>query len=499
MDELLVGCLRGALAGDPPLHAAGHPCLLSLAAHRHHHHGAPAVAVEVTACDAAPAAPTNDDDDDDESSLVVAARSTSAFARREAAVWGRRRVAYAQLARQVGPGADVHMLRLLMDACATRGAFVHPALALARRATQYRDHGLVAHAPLPRLTPLLAVPEALCLGYKDASDRTDVSALGFGSYHSPADAAASTGADRLAAGSTATTADDDSGSDIVSFFFTSLGLLVNDLLVARNNPRTDPRYVLARSLQHTRTLQNGPYLEPGAFDADDWWAEELSASDTDSARDDDDANSRDDGDGKGKRSSRRAGHNLVAVCHQMLHNYIHSGPLTGKVDIDELKWAVSVALSHSTPLRIGPRHGIGVVPLLHLLPHGERNLNAVCVTRPATERSASAVQDWWGAQFPWLALRRDCGYVTVVAARDIAPGEEIALQPMAPACGVEGRAMWGLACGAPPPGSAVSSVAYQRLQAAVDAEVLSLALAARDAPVPPLSTDPAVPPARLAS
>eukprot|EP00164_Ancoracysta_twista_P010835 GFYU01016484.1.p1 GENE.GFYU01016484.1~~GFYU01016484.1.p1 ORF type:complete len:226 (-),score=12.98 GFYU01016484.1:34-690(-) len=178
---------------------------------------------------------------------------------------------------------------------------------------------------------------------------------------------------------------------------------------------------------------------------------------------------------------------LADVVLQMIRNYIQGGPLTNKVDPAELMWAVSVCLSHSTPLVIGDRRSIGIVPIVHLFPHGGLATNAVVVARPspAMERScgvapgrgarkmaeyAQRMSD--GYEFPTLirdehlgvpvdnttsrkpqpADGGTTGYVYVVAMRDITAGESVHMQAMAPVCekDEESEHMWRLSCGGAP-------------------------------------------------
>lgn len=60
---------------------------------------------------------------------------------------------------------------------------------------------------------------------------------------------------------------------------------------------------------------------------------------------------------------------LADILLQMIRNYLNGGPLVGKIGREDLMAAVSMCLSHSTPLVIGPRRSIGIIPLVHLFPH----------------------------------------------------------------------------------------------------------------------------------
>ena len=350
-------------------------------------------------------------------------------------------VHHAAIVRGLRSGGDTHMMQLLLRWCGGHGARLHPALtpvpsyivAGQGDAATFRDFRWVVTEDVPALTPLLAIPESVCIGFKDTESEDDVAALKQGTTS----AAASSVDDTKKA------ADEESDSDMCAFFFTALGLLVNDLLVAVNNSLTDPRYLLARALQRTRTCHNAPYLEPHAFNA--------------------------------TMPAHGDGTSLAAVFLQMVHNYIQAGPLTGKVERDMLLWAVSVCLSHSTPLEIAGRRSIGIVPLLHLFPHGAGDVNAAPVTRRARGGSGCELADFFAAVSPAMSLERKhhTNYIFVVTTRPVRAGEAVALQAMAPVCNrtEEADDMWRLTCGAPPPADSVTSGEYQEIVKLVNDEV----------------------------
>eukprot|EP00758_Cryptobia_borreli_P003515 Tbor_TRINITY_DN3799_c0_g1::TRINITY_DN3799_c0_g1_i1::g.2381::m.2381 len=73
---------------------------------------------------------------------------------------------------------------------------------------------------------------------------------------------------------------------------------------------------------------------------------------------------------------------LPDIVLQMIRNYINGGPLTNKVQRKDLLWTISVCLSHSTPLVIGHRRSIGIIPLVHLMEHGGTGTNCSVLARP---------------------------------------------------------------------------------------------------------------------
>jgi hypothetical protein len=331
------------------------------------------------------------------------------------------------------------MLSGLAAWCAAEGVFLHPALRLARGGSVYRDHHASVAAAVPRLTPLMAIPERLCIGFRDVDNEDHMAALRLGGAH------------RGTAATDATTSGDGDAEhgDACAFFFSALGLLVNDLLVAHNNELTDRRHRLAAALLRTRTLHNAPYLDANQF-----------------------------------RASGAAETSMADVFLQMVLNYVQSGPLTGKVVRDELNWAVSVCLSHSTPLSIGGRASIGIVPVVHLLPHGGDNVNAVVVPRDG-DVAGRQLRRFFDARCPMLRGAEGAAagageggrYLYVVATRDLAAGDAVSMQPMAPVCSKEDEAahMWMLTCGAAPPGDSMPTDAAAALQRDVSAEVHALA------------------------
>ena len=320
---------------------------------------------------------------------------------------------------------------MLIDVCANNGIFIHPALRLMRRPSIYRDHAFVLHQRVQQYAPLLAIPIESCIGFKLADNEDHVAALGIGTGH---------GAERAASSMQTKATDEDGDTDVTGFFFKSIGLVVNDLLIAHNNAETDSRHIFAKALLRARCLQNAPYIETSAF---------STTSDEPS---------------------------MAEVSHQMIHNYIQSGPLTGKVDRNELLSALSLSLSHSTALKIGDAAALGIIPLVHMLPHGEHELNAVLMASPSTARENDAVHAYFKEHCPVTGgFSRDTQYIYVIATQHIEAGHQIATQPMAPACGVDAADMWKLASGAPPPPSQITSYEYQLYQKAFSAEFLCMA------------------------
>lgn len=311
---------------------------------------------------------------------------------------------YRQLAMDLQSPADAQFFYLMMMWCHDKGIFIHPCVRGRRSYSPFRDHQFYVTDKVRRLTPLLAVPESLLIGFQplDAQNREDRNNL----Y----DEKKEEEFNRLNAG-------ESSAADICSFFFSSLSMMVSDLVTARGSPLTDARHVFAEMLSKVRTLQNAPYF---------------------------------DNDVVLDRSSEEMG--LADVLLQMIRNYVNAGPLVNKVSREDLLWLVSVCLSHSTPLTLGPHASIGIVPILHLFPHGGKHTNSFVVAR-RTEGSHLKMANF---------IRRQCGldfshdydgrWVYLVAERDLSPGEEVLVQAMAPACDadVEADQMWRLSCGATP-------------------------------------------------
>lgn len=298
-----------------------------------------------------------------------------------------------------------HFMYLLMLWCAEHNVFIHPALQLVRAPSTFRDFRFYIRpgwGHVPTHAPLVAVPQAMLIGFKKTGEETPQ----IEPRRNPEE-------------------ETPSNEDICSFFFDSLNLLVSDLLVALNNERSDPRYLLAASLNRTQTVRNAPYLEESTvFDP-----------------------------------SQSC---IADVLLQMLHNYIQAGPFTGRVTREELCWAISIGLSHSTPLKIGRDvSSIGIIPLVHLFAHGGKATNSVVVSY-RDERSAHAMLQYFerehGITFSPSAAaseQAEVGFrgVFVVNLRPLAEGDEVCIQAMAPVCNRDdehAQHMWRLSCGALP-------------------------------------------------
>jgi hypothetical protein len=344
-----------------------------------------------------------------------------------------------QIIRSLSGRADAHMMRVLLRWCEMEGVFLHPALwpepAIGDKQNTFRDHVWHVTTDVPSMTPLLAIPERLCIGFKDTESEDDIAALKRGTTE-----AAKGSVDDTAA------AAEESDGDVCAFFFTAIGLLVNDLLVALNNEISDKRFYLAKSLQRIRTCHNAPYLSTGYF------------------------------------QGAQAEPPLAEVFLQMVHNYVQAGPLTGKVERDMLNWAVSVSLSHSTPLTIAGRKSIGIVPVLHLFPHGNADVNAVPVTRGARAADGARLRRLFRQQCSAMPLSDSEEYVYLVTTRALAAGSTVAVQAMAPVChrSEEAEDMWRLTCGAPPPEESVGSLEYQEVLRSVNEHIREVAAALGD-------------------
>lgn len=357
--------------------------------------------------------------------------------------------------------ADSNGLQQLAQWSADSGIFLHPDIEFVRGATEYRDYRcrVKSSALVPDLTPLIIVPVSCVLGFMDPMDEAEkkdmmkgtATAAGvaienknLASQQSGAAGAA------CSSSSSASPMDDDATTqheDACKYFFDSLSLIVNDCIVAAgNSTAADRRHVFASQLLYgTRTLKNAPYLSDRDFAV------------------------------VGQSCP------LAEALRHMVHNFVDNGPLSGKVERVQLQSAVSLALSHSTVLAdvtvkrevdhmggllrgagteivVDPsasavaallsadtsgksprppsaRSGVGIIPWLHLLPHGGGQLNAV--TLSFSSKQAAAASDWIAEQLPAMAspfARRHLknGFFMLVACEDIGPGEEVCAQTMAP-------------------------------------------------------------------
>jgi hypothetical protein len=304
-----------------------------------------------------------------------------------------------------GVVAGVHAMYRFALWCSKNQIYLHPSVKMRHSPSLFRDHRFyLGCEAIPRHCPLVAIPEGLVIGYKDATkDSPEIE------FRKPAE-------EPTTSSNSATDPSKDDQEDICSFFFTSLGLLISDLLVALNSKETDLRHFFAFSLHRLRTLQNAPYLDNVVFDRNETC--------------------------------------LADVVLQMVRNFINAGPLSGKVSRQELLWATSVAMSHSTPLSFGTRSpSIGILPLIHMFPHGGKQTNCVLLANrgsKSAERIQQTIQQQFSFQFPPETI-------FVVPFRSIRPYAEVALQPMAPCCNLDAsnvdestERMWILSCGADP-------------------------------------------------
>ena len=322
----------------------------------------------------------------------------------------RRAFAYRQLcAPPMTHYADNHYLQDLLQWCAARNVFIHPALEITHERSAYRDFAFRLRFPVPRHTPLIAVPEELVIGFKEDVSDFDRNAL-FDAQKETNFFKANHGSDRSAAqvpalsNSNTDSEAPHSDADICDFFFYCLGTIVADLVTAQSSQLTDGRHEFAKNLTRIRTLQNAPYLpenivfaskkeegssKPVVVADKERSGEAKKAAQEKGKEKDGKKENVDDGDASGfdadaSSSLPREEEEccLADILLQMIRNYLNGGPLVGKLDRADLMAAVSMCLSHSTPLVIGPRRSIGIVPLVHLFPHGGTKTNAVVLGRP---------------------------------------------------------------------------------------------------------------------
>lgn len=318
-----------------------------------------------------------------------------------------RRRLYLSHARELSHFSDNHYFYKLLMWCHDHHLFIHPALRMAAKASAFRDHVFTVASDVAAFTPLLAVPEQLVIGFRD-----------------PAAAADADDAERTALYDAKKEKEfhqanvgEGAEADICEFFFSSLSMIVSELFTARSSALTDPRHLFADLLSKVRTLQNAPYFDDDVvFDATEPC--------------------------------------LADVLLQMIRNYINGGPLVNKVTRQELQWAVSLCLSHSTPLSIGAVKSIGIIPMVHLFPHGGASTNAYVVARTARESSARKMAAFFRRSFGYdFAPFYGGKWIYVVPERALRAGEEVRLQAMAPVCekdSEEEAQMWRLSCGTVP-------------------------------------------------
>jgi len=321
-----------------------------------------------------------------------------------------RRRLYSQLARDLAPPSSAQYFYKLMMWCHDCSIFIHPCVRVHCHHSEYREHVFTVQEDVPRLTPLLAIPECLAIGFRDsAADPAERNNL----YD-----------EKREKEFNALNSGESSDTDICQFFFSSLGMIVEDLITAQSSALTDRRYVFADSLSKVQSLLNAPYFDDSVvFDPNEPC--------------------------------------LADVLLQMIRNYINGGPLVNKVTRERLQWAVSVCLSHSTPLSIGANKSIGIIPVVHLFPHGGTATNSFVIARSGAKSDAAAhmssfFRRRFGFDFGALYAGK---WIYVVPDRALRAGEEIHLQAMAPVCDRDSEAeqMWRLSCGAVPPHFQTSS------------------------------------------
>jgi hypothetical protein len=370
-------------------------------------------------------------DENDEGEVVKGGGgSTQDFNKLRVHTMHRRRL-YKQYALDLSCLADTHAYYQLMMWCHDNHVFIHPCVEVVRHRSAYRDHIFRVTDDVAQFTPLLAIPEHLVIGFKDANTDSGVGGADSGDRNNLYDAQREAEFHKLNSG-------DNTDTDICQFFFSSLGMIVSDLITARSSPLTDRRYLFAELLGKASTLQNAPYFDDDVvFDPSEPC--------------------------------------LADILLQMIRNYINGGPLVNKVPQDELRWAVSVSLSHSTPLSIGAVRSIGIVPFVHLFPHGGKATNAYVVTRTSRDHCAEKLNCFFRRTFHYdFQGQAEGRWIFVVPERPLKAGEEICLQAMAPVCEKDSEAeqMWRLSCGTAPESYMSSAEAYER-QAAVTQAIIS--------------------------
>ncbi|AYU82657.1 hypothetical protein LdCL_340037900 [Leishmania donovani] len=336
-----------------------------------------------------------------------------------------RRRLYKQYAMDLSVRADTHSFYQLMMWCHDHHVFLHPTVEMTRHRSAFREHVFRVKEDVDAFTPLLAIPEDLIIGFKDANTESSDPSASTDDRNNLYDAKREAEFHKLNTG-------ENSDADICQFFFASLGMIVSDLITAKSSPLTDPRHLFAKLLSKVPTLQNAPYFdEEVVFDSNETC--------------------------------------LADVLLQMIRNYISGGPLVNKVPLHELRWAVSVSLSHSTPLSIGAVRSIGIVPVVHLFPHGGTATNAYVVARTSREKSAEKMATFFREKFGYDFQGQANGkWIYVVPERPLKAGEAINLQAMAPVCEKDSEAeqMWRLSCGTVPESYMLSAQASARQEAA---------------------------------
>lgn len=421
--------------------------------------------------------------------------------------------------------ADASLFYHLAQWCHKNGVFIHPHLRARRQPSPYRDHCFFVTEKVPRLTPLLAIPERLLLGFQqitfssnesecEADKRFQSKLLSAEDEKQFIQRSIQTGAEESAVMSRAHRSQENgqtvssggrssSEADMCSFFFSSLNMMVSDVVTARGSALTDKRHTFADALSKVRTVYNAPYFDASVVlgkgeeevvqgfssransDAPVVLCSSVSGA---TAENDTKKNTYDlpcpplSTTGKnGVSTCVPAGCNssaseapgtplvtssLADVLLQMIRNYIDAGPFSHKVPKDDIRWMVSVCLAHSSPLMIGTNPSIGIIPLVHLFPHGGAKTNTFVVARRqegSALRLAKGILAHCGLDF---THDQDGKWIYLVPERDLTAGEEVCIQAMAPACDadVEAERMWRLSCGTVPEGY-VSSAQIEKRRA----------------------------------
>lgn len=380
---------------------------------------------------------TSDDCRDDDANLLSLLQASTTSPNWLPLFCINRRKIYIAQSLRLNNTAGVHSLYQLMHWCDERNIFLHPSIRIDRDPTAFRDYTMVVQHRISKYCPLIAVPEELCIGFKDMEER----GKNLPENDLMDEAKAKAFAEATGAGD----------SDVCQFFFDSLGMIVTDLLSAVHSPLTDKRSLFCQSLRKVRTLLNAPYF-----------GDDVRFGKDDTA--------------------------LADVLLQMIRNYIAGGPLVGRIERDVLQWAVSLCMSHSTPLAMGSTKSIGIVPLVHLLPHGGESCNCVVIARSTRRHAGRHMMNFFkhafGLDFDMFGdgdVGREPRWVYLVPIRDLEPGEPLLTQVMAPVCDSEKEAehMWRLSCGTAPPSSLPTSK-LMSLQADVVKDIVAKGKAAAD-------------------
>lgn len=415
---------------------------------------------------------------------------------------------YRQMAKDMSGGSDASVFYRFLLWCFNNGVFIHPHLRARRQLSAYRDHCFFVAERVPRLTPLLAIPECLLLGFQPIcfpSSGTNSStdqrfqsslltqeneleflqkSLGLDGKHHTAQEVKEKNVEECK--KCCSTESSSAEGDMCSFFFSSLNMMVSEVVTARGSSLTDKRYIFADMLSKVRTVYNAPFFDPSVVlgkgegninyslsslaepgvssvcpsvtAVEDRVGGNASTSNCSSTSTSAKSHvevpgpcGRDCPSAEGNTSPTLSS-SLSDVLLQMIRNYIDAGPFSQKIPKDDIRWIVSVCLAHSSPLTIGTTTSIGMIPLVHLFPHGGTKTNSYLISRRregSALRLAQGILAHCGVDF---SHDHDGKWIYVVPARDLAPGEEVWIQAMAPACDadIEAEQMWRLSCGAAP-------------------------------------------------